>query len=196
MNPSKQRDLMSLAKCDDRRDGVAKEKSAVMALPGADETAPTDEQVTEQLVVMRLGGEDYGLGIISVQEIIRMQNITKVPQAPPYVEGIINLRGSVIPVIDLRARFNLAASENSADTRIVVVEVEGNTVGLVVDAVTEVITVESKAIEPVGNLAGASATSDLRGIVNLPEKLIILISLETLIESVAGFDLAEPAKAA
>ena len=102
------------------------------------------------------------------------------------VEGIINLRGSVIPVVDLRQRFGMATSNNSPETRIVVVDTEDETVGLVVNAVTEVITVGTSSIEPVGNLAAAAASSDLRGIVNLPEKLIILISLEHLLGSVSG----------
>ena len=143
------------------------------------------DQAMEQLVVMRLSEEDYGVDITHVREIIRMQSITEVPQAPPYVEGIINLRGSVIPVVDLRKRFDLKATESS-ETRIVVVDVNEHAVGLVVDGVTEVITVPASSIEPVSNLAAASLTSDLRGIVNLPEKLIILINLESLLETISN----------
>ena len=148
--------------------------------------AQSEEQATEQLVMLRLADEDYGVEITHVREIIRMQNITEVPQAPAGAEGIINLRGSVIPVVDLCQRFGMATSDNSPETRIVVVDTEDQTVGLVVDAVTEVITVGTSSIEPVGNLAAAAASSDLRGIVNLPEKLIILISLEHLLGSVSG----------
>ena len=155
------------------------------AAPGTSGTQ-TEEQATEQLVVLRLGDEDYGVEITHVREIIRMQNITEVPQAPAGVEGIINLRGSVIPVVDLRQRFGMAITDSSPETRIVVVDAEDQTVGLVVDAVTEVITVGTSSIEPVGNLAAAAASSDLRGIVNLPDTLIILISLERLLSSVSG----------
>ena len=165
------------------------------ATPGSS-AGTSEDQATEQLVVMRLSDEDYGVEITHVREIIRMQNITEVPQVPPDVEGIINLRGSVIPVVDLRRRFKLGSSEDSAETRIVVVDAQEQTVGLVVDAVTEVITVEASAIEPVGNLAAAALSSDLRGIVNLPEKLIILISLESLLSSVSGLDTEEAAAAA
>ncbi|MEE9277899.1 MAG: chemotaxis protein CheW, partial [Dehalococcoidia bacterium] len=149
-----------------------------------------------QLVVMRLASEDYGVEITHVREIIRIQNITEVPQAPAYVEGIINLRGAVIPVVDLRKRFGLEIAEESAETRIVVVDVREHTVGLIVDGVTEVITVPASSVEPVGNLAAASITSDLRGIVNLPEKLIILIDLENLLGSIAGSDFEESLQAA
>ena len=155
-----------------------------------------EELGAEQLVVMRLAEEDYGVEITHVREIIRMQNITEVPQAPADVEGIINLRGSVIPVVDLRLRFGLASAETSAETRIVVVDSRDQTVGLVVDAVSEVISVSGSAIEPVGNLAAAALSTDLRGIVNLSEKLIILIDLESLLSSVSGVELEEDRAAA
>ena len=156
---------------------------------------PDESAGTEQLVVMRLSNEDYGVDITTVREIIRMQKITDVPQAPTYVEGIIDLRGVVIPVVDLRKRFGLSAAEESADTRIVVVDVKDHTVGLVVDGVSEVIAVPTNSIEPVGNFAGGSLTSDLRGIVNLSEKLIILINLESMLDAIAGAELEEIAQA-
>ena len=166
------------------------------SLSGGENAEPEDNTGPEQLVVMRLGCEDYGVDITAVREIIRIQNIAVVPQAPPHVEGIINLRGSVIPVVDLRKRFGLAVAEQSTDTRIVVVDVKGHTVGLVVDGVTEVISVPGNSIEPIGNVAGGSLASDLRGIVNLPEKLIILIDLESLLEAIAGERLEKEARAA
>jgi len=91
-----------------------------------------------QLVVFRLAKEEYGLPITKVQEINRLVPITKLPQTPSFMEGIINLRGRIIPVIDLRKRFSLAISEHNDDTRIIIVEVSGQTVGIIVDAVTEV----------------------------------------------------------
>lgn len=162
-----------------------------------DSVSADDNSGTEQLVVMRLAKEDYGVDITVVREIIRMQKITEVPQAPAYVEGIINLRGSVIPVVDLRKRFDLPVAEVSSDTRIVVVDVRSHTVGLVVDAVMEVISVPTEAIEPVGSLtSGGSLTTDLRGIVKLAENLIILINLENLLETIADTEFSETAAAA
>ena len=162
-----------------------------------DSVSADDNSGTEQLVVMRLAKEDYGVDITVVREIIRMQKITEVPQAPAYVEGIINLRGSVIPVVDLRKRFDLPVAEVSSDTRIVVVDVRSHTVGLVVDAVMEVISVPTEAIEPVGSLtSGGSLTTDLRGIVKLAENLIILIHLENLLETIADTEFSETAAAA
>jgi len=167
-------------------DAPAEDAVSETVVPNQTGETGGDGQATEQLAVMRLGDEDYGAEITHVREIIRMQNITEVPQAPPDVEGIINLRGSVIPVVDLRRRFGLDTSSESAETRIVVVDAKEQTVGLVVDRVTEVITVGTGSIEPVANLAAAAMSSDLRGIVNLPEKLIILISLESLLGSISG----------
>lgn len=175
---------------------MADDNISTIAPQGQEMAAGGDDLATQQLVVMRLASEDYGVEITHVREIIRIQNITEVPQAPAYVEGIINLRGAVIPVVDLRKRFGLEIAEESAETRIVVVDVREHTVGLIVDGVTEVITVPASSVEPVGNLAAASITSDLRGIVNLPEKLIILIDLENLLGSIAGSDFEESLQAA
>src|SRR6267154_1722021 len=92
-----------------------------------------------QLVVVQLGAELYGVDIACVHEIVRMQTVTRVPRAPAFVEGVINLRGKVTPVIDLRHRFNLPAAEHTRASRIVVVEIGDQVVGLIVDAVSEVL---------------------------------------------------------
>ena len=91
-----------------------------------------------QLVVFDLNEEAYGVDISQVREIIRMQEITRVPRAPEFIEGVINLRGKVIPVVDLRARFSMPGTERTDEHRIVVVDVDGQDIGMVVDAVTEV----------------------------------------------------------
>ena len=101
-----------------------------------------------QLVIFDLAAESYGVDINAVQGIIRMQTITKVPRTPEFVEGVINLRGEVIPVVDLRKRFGLTATEETKDSRIVVVYIGGQQVGMVVDAVTEVLRISADSIEP------------------------------------------------
>ncbi len=101
-----------------------------------------------QLVVFNLANEDYGVDIAAVEGIVKMQAITSVPRAPSFVEGITNLRGEVLPVIDLRKRFGLPHSEAGKETRIVNVDVGGIKVGMVVDAVSEVLRVSEEAIEP------------------------------------------------
>ncbi len=159
------------------------EPASIAAVTIDPEVSQSNDDATEQLVVMRLGAEDYGVDIINVREIIRLQTITRVPQAPRDVEGIINLRGSVIPVIDLRKRFDIPNKDETTETRIVVVDVNSSTVGLVVDEVKEVITVATSAIEPMDDLAAASMSTDLKGIVNLQETLIVLIDLERMVGS-------------
>src|SRR5512137_2566710 len=102
----------------------------------------------DQLVVFDLANEFYGVSIAAVSEIIMLQPITYVPRAPAFVEGVTNLRGKVLPVIDLRKRFGLPAGEPTKSTRIVVTATNGVTVGMVVDAVSEVLRVSEQAIEP------------------------------------------------
>ncbi len=130
-----------------------------------------------QLVVFALGNEHYGVDITAVEGIIKMQSITVVPRAPHFVEGVTNLRGKILPVIDLRKRFGLAASETTDDTRIVVVEMGGSTVGIVVDGVSEVLRIEPEAIEPPSPLMMTVDSSFIRGIAKVEERLVILLDL-------------------
>src|SRR5947207_14366443 len=101
-----------------------------------------------QLVVFQLGAELYGVEISRVHEIIRLQTVTKVPRAPSFVEGVINLRGKVIPVVDLRRRFGLPTADHTRASRIVVVELGDQVVGIIVDGVSEVLRVNTSTIEP------------------------------------------------
>src|SRR5437762_8291418 len=110
-----------------------------------DVAANGDEQ---QLVVFSLGAELYGVEIARVHEIIRLQTVTRVPHAPAFVEGVINLRGRVIPVVDLRRRFGLPFADHTRASRIVVVEIGDQVVGIVVDGVSEVLRVNNTTIEP------------------------------------------------
>jgi purine-binding chemotaxis protein CheW len=131
----------------------------------------------QQLVIFELADEQYGLDIAGVESIIKLQNITSVPQAPKFVEGVTNLRGVVLPVIDLRKRFGLENTDKTKDTRIVVVEMGDTTVGMVVDAVTEVLRVSSEAIEPPSPLVTTVDSSFITGIAKVENRLIILLDL-------------------
>jgi purine-binding chemotaxis protein CheW len=134
-----------------------------------------------QLVVFKLDKEEYGVSILQVQEIKRMTDITRVPHTPDYIKGVINLRGSVLPVIDLKTRLNLPLSEYGDDTRIIIVKVEELCVGIIVDAVSEVMTIESNHIEPAQSVVGGVSTAYLSGVGKLDDRLIILINVEALI---------------
>ena len=142
-------------------------------------TATKATSVTEkQLVVFDLAGEAYGVDIGDVREIIRMQDITKVPSTPSFVEGIINLRGKVIPVVDLRGRFHLDVGERSKDNRIVVIDIEGIDIGMVVDAVTEVSRIAADSVEPPSSFITTADSQYLLGIAKLNNRLIILLDLQ------------------
>ncbi len=131
-----------------------------------------------QLVIFDLAAESYGVDINAVQGIIRMQTITRVPRTPEFVEGVINLRGEVIPVVDLRKRFGLTATEETKDSRIVVVYIGGQQVGMVVDAVTEVLRIAADSIEPPSSVITSADSAYLMGIAKLEDRLITLLDLE------------------
>jgi purine-binding chemotaxis protein CheW len=136
-------------------------------------------QSERQLVVFKLAGEIYGVDIGTVREIIRTQEITHVPNAPEFVEGVINLRGKVCPVIDLRRRFEVALSDVTDESRIVVVEIDGEDVGVIVDGVTEVLRISGDCVKPASDIIAAEGAALVDGIANLEERLILLVDLET-----------------
>lgn len=138
----------------------------------------------KQLVVFDLAAESYGVDISSVREIIRMQDITQVPRTPEFVEGVINLRGKVIPVVDLRKRFGFEVEEATKDTRIVVVDIGGQDIGVVVDAVNEVLRVSADAVEPPSSVITTADSEYLLGIVKLAARLIILLDLEQALSTI------------
>ena len=131
-----------------------------------------------QLVVFRLAGETYGVDIHRVREIIRVQQITRVPKTPDFVEGIINLRGGVIPVIDLRKRLNLHTEETTEDARIVVIEQQEQTIGMIVDQVSQVLRIDSATVEPPSPFIVTVDTRYLAGIAKLTDQLIVLLDLD------------------
>jgi len=134
-----------------------------------------------QLVCFRLGEEDFGVDIESVQEINRMVDITKIPQAPVFVEGVINLRGQIIPVIDLRTRFGFTRlDEKSKENRIVVVETQSVTVGLVVDAVTEVLRLSEDKIEETPDITSNVDAQYIEGVAMLDDRLLILLETDKI----------------
>lgn len=135
-----------------------------------------------QLATFRLSSEEYAVDIAAVQEIVRMSSITRVPRAPSFVEGVVNLRGKIVPVIDLRKRFGLEAIEPTKSTRIIITQVEGKTVGLIVDAVREVLRIESGAISPTPELVASGVeTSFFKGVGQLGDRLIVLLDLQHLL---------------
>lgn len=135
-----------------------------------------------QLVSFNIGSEEFGVDILKVQEINRMVDITKVPQAPHYVEGVINLRGKVIPIIDLRKRFSLEVKTHDKNTRIVVVDIGGNIMGMIVDAVSEVLRLPSDTIEPPPELVTGINSEYIKGVAKLEDRLLIFLDLSKVID--------------
>ncbi|MCC6174138.1 MAG: chemotaxis protein CheW [Chloroflexi bacterium] len=144
----------------------------------------------EQVVVLELAGEAYGVEIGRVQEIIRMQPITRIPNGPAFIEGVTNLRGRVIPVLDLRKRFGLDATATTRRSRIVVGELGAHTVGLVVDGVSEVLRVPAEAVEPPSTLVTSADSAFLRGVAKLGERLILQLDLSRILTRTEQDDLA------
>ncbi len=134
-----------------------------------------------QLVIFKLGREEYGVSILQVQEIKRISDITRVPHTPDYIKGVINLRGSVLPVIDLKNRLNLAQQAITEDTRIIIVKVEELSIGMVVDAVSEVMTISQENIDSPEVVAGSISANYLSGVGKLEDRLLILLNLEEII---------------
>lgn len=135
-----------------------------------------------QVVIFELADEQYGVDIAAVESIIKMQPITKVPHAPVFVEGITNLRGKVLPVIDLRKRLGLVCQEATKDSRIVVVSLDGIEVGMTVDGVSEVLSIQDEAIEPPPAMVTTVDASFITGIAKLngqeeEDRLVILLDL-------------------
>ncbi|CAA7602972.1 CheW-like domain protein [Acididesulfobacillus acetoxydans] len=132
----------------------------------------------EQLVTFSLGAEEFGMDIMRVQEIIRIPPITRVPKAPRHVEGVTNLRGNVIPIVNLRVRFGLTPAEETDLSRIIVLQAEKKVFGIRVDAVTEVLRLDTAAIEPPPPVAMGLDAQFIRGVGKVGERLLILLDLD------------------
>src|SRR5689334_6372532 len=161
-------------------------------VPVADGTTRRADNPVIQLVGFRLDNEDYAIAITKIQEIILMKPITRIPQVPDFIEGLINLRGSVIPVINLRKRFGLAPRELDDETRTIVVNVHDKTVGCIVDAVTQVMRISRDQIQPPPLGVLAVNHQYLAGLAKLDDRLMIILDIDKLFEPE---ELATPAVA-
>ena len=141
--------------------------------------SPTDTLAGKYLTVC-LDHESYALAVLKVREIIRMQKITPVPQMPEFVKGVINLRGRIIPVVDLRDRFGMPETEPTKEPRIVVAERSSTRVGLIVDGVSEVLLLRTESVETTPEVAAGADAEYLRGIAKLGDRLVLLLELDGL----------------
>lgn len=145
-------------------------------------TSVVSEEVL-QFVTFTLNNEEYAVDILSVQEINRITEITRVPNSPDYVEGVINLRGKVIPVINLRRKFNLEDRASDETSRIIIMDIGGITNGLIVDSVSEVLRVPSSVIEQAPAVSSDKGSKFIKGIAKLEDRLIILLDIDKLIDN-------------
>ncbi|MFT5579011.1 MAG: purine-binding chemotaxis protein CheW [Paraglaciecola psychrophila] len=147
----------------------------------ATNTAKNADDPMLQWVTFKLDGETYGINVMQVQEVLRYTEIAPVPGAPQYVMGIINLRGNVVTVIDTRNRFGLQSAEVSEQTRIVIIEADSHVIGILVDAVAEVVYLRQSEIETAPNVGNDESAKFIQGVCNKNNELLILVELDKLL---------------
>jgi purine-binding chemotaxis protein CheW len=165
--------------------------------------SPAAEAESYQVLTFVLGNETYGVDILRVQEIRGWSAVTKIPNSAPHVLGVLNLRGSIVPVVDLRKRFSLEQAEYTAVTVIIVLSVRGQAgrrdFGVVVDGVSDVVDVQASEVRPTPDLGCRAATDHIRGLVPVNERMVVLLDLDRLIGAemveVPTGEQAEPAAA-
>ncbi len=136
-----------------------------------------------QLVTFKLGNEEFAVDILKVQEINKMINITRIPNAPAFVEGVINLRGKIIPIVDLRRRLGFEGRSFDKSTRIIVVELDSMVLGFIVDSVSEVLRISENTVEPPPPLMSGTESEDIEGVGKLENRLLILVELKKIFTS-------------
>ena len=159
------------------------------------ETTPDGVEGSAQFLTFTLGGEEYGVEILRVQEIKGFTAVTPIPNAPAFVKGVMNLRGTVVPVFDLRLKFGMPPKEYDRFTVIVVVNVAARVVGLVVDAVSDVLDIAHRAIDTSPDLGASVDTSILQGIARNDDRLITLLDIDRVVGADAGRTTELPAAA-
>lgn len=144
-----------------------------------------------QIVSFRIANEEYGINIQNVQEINRMVQITQVPNSPDFVEGVVNLRGNIIPIIELRKKLGLPRKEHDKNTRIIVAGVKNTTAGFIADAVSEVLRIPQELLEAPPEITAGVNSRYIKSVVKLENKLLILIDLEKILTGKEEYELAE-----
>jgi purine-binding chemotaxis protein CheW len=159
---------------------IIKQDNAVVA-GGGEKEKQKDEIL--QLVTFSVGEEEFGVEILKVQEINKMLQVTKIPNSPDFVEGVINLRGKVIPIINLRKRLRLSDKEYDKNTRIIVMEIQGRTVGFIVDSVSEVLRIPRSITEPPPSMIGGVSSEYIVAVGKLEDRLLILLDIDKILSN-------------
>lgn len=145
----------------------------------------------DQYVLFKLDNEYYGIDILQVQTIEKVMNITRVPRALDYVEGVINLRGEIVPIINLRKRFNLSEMEFNEESRIIIVSIEDIVIGLLVDGSSEVLQLASEEIDDVSNITDSIRNDYIKGIGKKNNRIIILLNLKKVLGNLGNSEEVE-----
>lgn len=161
-----------------------------MSMTTTNNAKRTDDPML-QWVTFRLEGETYGVNVMQVQEVLRYTEIAPVPGAPAYVLGIINLRGNVVTVIDTRSRFGLQSGEVTDQTRIVIIEADKHVIGILVDAVAEVVYLRQSEIETAPNVGNDESAKFIQGVCHKNGQLLILVELAKMLSDVEWAELED-----
>lgn len=147
------------------------------------QTTPAHENPISEWLTFKLGNEEYGIDILSVQEIRSYEKVTRIANAPPMVKGIINLRGVIVPIVDMRIRFNLEATSYNSFTVVIVLNIGQQVVGMVIDGVSDVITLSPAQMRPAPALSGGLGTDHLLAIGSTEERTLLLLDIQKLMRS-------------
>ncbi|MBS4198977.1 chemotaxis protein CheW [Bacillus sp. FJAT-49732] len=141
-----------------------------------------------KVIVLLLNDKEYSISVEHVTAIEKMLHITRVPNVPPFIKGVTNLRGVIIPIIDLKRHFNLGDAEYTDRTRIIIVSYKNMTVGMIVDEANDVLDIPESVIEPCPDVAGAAPAEFINGVANLDKRLLLLLNLENIINPLSFRD--------
>ncbi len=161
-----------------------------------DEAEQTSEAVaegpTQEYLTFRLGGEEYGVDILKVQEIRSYDTVTRLPESPAYIKGVINLRGTIVPVVDMRLKLKLGEAQYDKHTVMIILNVGDKVIGMVVDGVSDVITLAASQVRPPPEFAGVLDTRYITGLGAIEERMLILVDIDQLM-SASDMDILEQA---
>lgn len=158
-------------------------ETSSVAEPTEVSAEPTAEGPREEFLSFRLGGEEYGVDILKVQEIRSYDTVTRLPEAPDYIKGVINLRGTIVPVIDMRLKLKLGQADFDKHTVMIILNVADKVIGMVVDGVSDVITLAASQIRPPPEFNGVMDTRYITGLGAVDDRMLILVDIECLMSA-------------
>jgi purine-binding chemotaxis protein CheW len=147
------------------------------------EATKTGEESGREYLAFSLGGEEYAVNILKVQEIRAYERVTRIANMPAYIKGVMNLRGAVVPVVDLRVRFNVGSAEFNASTIVIVINIGPRTIGMVVDGVSDVVILKPSDVRPAPQIAGVLTAEYLEGVAILDKRMLIIVEIDGLMSS-------------